>query len=114
VGIVDVVLGSRRLDPSRSWSGWLEYRLEGEFSLVRQAAAAFRSRRWADRIDLLADRRLRVIDYKSGYAPQPKRALQVPSYALCAQERLTDQRDGDWTVDEASYVALPGSDRSSR
>jgi RecB family exonuclease len=45
----------------------------------------------ADRIDLLSDRRLRVIDYKTGYPPQPKRALQVPVYALCVQERLAER-----------------------
>ena len=73
-----------------------------------RTAAAFRSKGVADRIDLLAGNRLRVIDYKSGSAPQPKRALQVPIYALCAQERLAEQRGGDWTVDEAAYVAFTG------
>jgi hypothetical protein len=62
----------------------------------------------ADRIDLLEGNRLRVIDYKSGYAPNPKRALQVPVYALCARERL-ENRDGvPWIVDEAAYVAFSG------
>jgi RecB family exonuclease len=62
----------------------------------------------ADRIDLLAGNRLRVIDYKTGYPPQPKRALQVPVYALCAQERLADNGEGTWQVDEAAYVAFSG------
>ena len=61
----------------------------------------------ADRIDLLEGNRLRVIDYKSGYAPNPKRALQVPVYALCAQERLAE-RGGAWAVEEAAYVAFSG------
>jgi hypothetical protein len=52
--------------------------------------------------------RLRVIDYKSGYPPNPKRALQVSIYGLCAQE-LLEQRDRQpWTVDEAAYVAFAG------
>jgi RecB family exonuclease len=62
----------------------------------------------ADRIDLLDGNRLRVIDYKSGYAPQPKRALQAPIYALCAQERLAGRDGRPWQIDEASYVALAG------
>jgi RecB family exonuclease len=87
---------------------WLEYRLEGEFSLGADSGRRIPLKGVADRIDLLAGHRLRVIDYKSGYAPQPKRALQVPIYALCAQERLAEQRGSAWTVDEAAYVAFSG------
>ena len=108
VGIVDVVLGLEAARPVEVLERWLEYRLEGEFSLGAAGGRRIPLKGVADRIDLLADRRLRVIDYKSGYAPQPKRALQVPIYALCAQERLTEQRGGDWTVDEAAYVAFTG------
>src|SRR5262249_23289035 len=61
-----------------------------------------------DRIDLLTGSRLRIIDYKTGYAPQAKRALQVPVYALCAQERLAALGEGTWAVDEAAYVAFSG------
>jgi hypothetical protein len=49
-----------------------------------------------------------VFDYKSGAAPDPKRALQVPIYALCAQERFDRNGGSSWTVDEASYVVLAG------
>ena len=108
VGIVDVVLGLEAARPVEVVERWLEYRLEGEFSLGAEGGRRIPLKGVADRIDLLADRRLRVIDYKSGYAPQPKRALQVPVYALCAQERLAEQRGGDWTVDEAAYVAFTG------
>jgi RecB family exonuclease len=108
VGIVDVVLGLEAARPVEVIERWLEYRLEGEFSLGASGGRRIPLKGVADRIDLLADRRLRVIDYKSGYAPQPRRALQVPVYALCAQERLAEQRGGDWTVDEAAYVAFSG------
>jgi len=108
VGIVDVVLGLEAARPVEVIERWLEYRLEGEFSLGAAGGRRIPLKGVADRIDLLADRRLRVIDYKSGYAPQPRRALQVPVYALCAQERLAEERGGDWTVDEAAYVALSG------
>ena len=49
-----------------------------------------------------------MIDYKTGRAPDVKRALQAPIYALCAQERL-GVRDGQaWTIDEAGYMAFAG------
>ena len=107
VGLVDVVLGIEASRPAAVAERWLEYRLDGEFSLgSRDRRAPLRG--VADRIDLLEGRRLRVIDYKSGYAPNVKRALQVPVYALCAVERL-ESRDGQpWSIDEAAYVAFSG------
>ena len=87
---------------------WIEYRLEGEFSLGTPGGRRIPLKGVSDRIDLLAGHRLRVIDYKSGSAPNAKRVLQVPIYALCAQERLAEQRGGDWTVDEAAYIAFSG------
>ncbi|MGH7336957.1 MAG: PD-(D/E)XK nuclease family protein, partial [Myxococcota bacterium] len=107
-GIVDVVLGIEASRPVNVVERWLEYRLDGEFSLGSPDGRRASLRGVADRIDLLEGRRLRVIDYKSGAAPDVKRALQVPVYALCAGERLSS-RDGEpWAVDEAAYVALSG------
>ena len=57
---------------------------------------------------MLEGDRLRVIDYKSGYPPNPKRALQAPIYALCAQERLAERDGHVWHIDEAAYVAFAG------
>jgi CRISPR/Cas system-associated exonuclease Cas4 (RecB family) len=57
---------------------------------------------------LLEGNRLRVVDYKTGYAPDVKRALQVPVYALCAQETLASRGKGDWSIEDASYVAFSG------
>jgi len=108
VGIVDVVLGLEASRPTAVRERWLEYRLEGEFSLGASEGPRVSLKGVADRIDLLDGNRLRVIDYKSGYPPNPKRALQVPIYALCAQERL-EQRDArPWQIDEAAYVAFAG------
>ncbi len=107
VGIIDVVLGLEASHPVDVVERWLEYRLEGDFDLGA-AGRAVPLRGVADRIDLLAGTRLRVIDYKTGSAPDKKRALQVPIYALCAQERLAGERGGAWQVDEASYVAFTG------
>jgi len=107
MGLVDVVLGLEASRPGRVLHRWLEHGLSGEFTLGTPGRRVS-LRGVADRIDLLEGRRLRVIDYKSGYGPNPKRALQVPVYALCACERL-EARDGvPWTVDEAAYVAFSG------
>jgi len=108
VGIVDVVLGLEASRPVDVVDRWLEYRLEGQFSLGAGDGRTVPLRGVADRIDLLTGNRLRVIDYKTGYPPQPKRALQVPVYALCAQERLAERGKDAWRVDEAAYVAFSG------
>jgi RecB family exonuclease len=108
VGIVDVVLGLEASRPVDVIDRWLEYRLDGRFSLGSGDGRTVPLRGVADRIDLLSGSRLRVIDYKTGYPPQPKRALQVLVYALCAQERLAERGEGAWRVDEAAYVAFSG------
>jgi len=108
VGIVDVVLGLEASRPTAVRERWLEYRLEGEFSLGASEGPRVSLRGVADRIDLMDGNRLRVIDYKSGYPPNPKRALQAPIYALCAQERLQQRDARPWQIDEAAYVAFAG------
>jgi ATP-dependent helicase/nuclease subunit B len=108
VGIIDVVLALEASRPAAVTERWLEAPFNGEFSLGARGAARVPIRGVADRIDLLDGHRLRVIDYKTGAAPDPRRALQVPVYALCAQERL-EERDGrSWTVAEAAYVSFAG------
>ena len=107
-GSVDVVLGYEASRPADVRERWLEYRFEGEFGLGSPAGRQVALTGVADRVDLLPGNRLRVIDYKSGAAPNPARALQAPIYALCAQERL-ETRDGrPWMVDEAAYLAFSG------
>ena len=108
VGIVDVILGMEASRPDPVQERWLEYRLEGEFSLGGEAPRRVALRDVADRIDLLDGNRLRVIDYKTGSAPERGRALQVPVYALCAQERLHASGGSAWAVDEALYVSFAG------
>ena len=107
VGIVDTVLMLEATRPADVQQRLLEYRLEGDFSLG-DADRLVALKGMADRIDLLTGHRLRVVDYKTGSAPNPRRALQVPIYALCAQERLS-QRDGvSWTIDDGAYVTFTG------
>jgi RecB family exonuclease len=108
MGIVDVTLELEASRPASVGERWLEHRLDGEFSLGAAGGRRVALRGVADRVDLLAGNRLRVIDYKSGHPPNPKRALQAAVYALCAMERLEERGRGSWTVDEAAYVAFSG------
>lgn len=108
MGIADVILELEASRPAPVGERWLEYRLAGEFSLGAAGGRRVALKGVADRVDLLAGNRLRVIDYKSGHPPNPKRALQAAVYALCAVERLEERGRGSWTVDEAAYVAFTG------
>lgn len=85
----------------------LEHSLEGEFEF--QSAAGPRRvklRAKADRIDLLSDGTLRVIDYKLGKAPKASRALQLPVYGVCAEQHLAGRHGRSWTLGRAGYVAF--------
>ena len=85
----------------------LEHELEGEFVFSSAAGPrTVRLRAKADRIDLLADGTLRVIDYKLGKAPKPSRALQLPVYGVVAEQSLTGRHGRSWTVGKAGYVAF--------
>lgn len=108
-GMADLVLELEASRPADVRDRWIEHELNGEFSLGAGDGRRVAIRGIADRIDLLAGHRLRVFDYKSGYAPDPKRALQVPVYALCAREQLTATDETPWSIDEAAYVALTGA-----
>ena len=86
----------------------VERKLDGAFE-IREASGAARSidvRGIADRVDLLADGSLRVVDYKLGRAPRPGRALQLPIYAVCASQALSGYRDRTWRPGESGYVAF--------
>jgi RecB family exonuclease len=57
----------------------------------------------ADRVDLLADGRMRLIDYKLGRPPD--NSIQLPVYALCLRQQL--RREGrNVEIGGASYIAF--------
>ncbi len=60
----------------------------------------------ADRIDLLEDGTLRIVDYKIGRAPKSARSLQLAVYSACAQQQLAGRHGRQWTVSRAGYVAF--------
>lgn len=85
----------------------LEHRLEGEFE-IRDIAGPRRIALTAvaDRIDLLEDGTLRVIDYKSGRPPSAKRMLQLPVYSVCASQQLDGRHGRSWAVGAGGYIAF--------
>jgi ATP-dependent helicase/nuclease subunit B len=90
----------------------LEHDLRGEFTFTtadgeRTIALAGK----VDRIDLLDDGTFRLIDYKLGWPPDRRRALQLPIYALCAEQRLGTHRGRPWMLGEAVYLAFKGPRR---
>ena len=85
----------------------LEYELQDTFTFTTESGSrrvALRSK--ADRIDLLADGTLRIVDYKTGRAPERKRSLQLPIYGVCAQQALDGRGGRAWTVSRAGYIAF--------
>jgi RecB family exonuclease len=105
-GLIDIVLAQEVERPAEPVvERWLEHRFDGGFPIGPDGAPVGLNG-VADRVDLLPGRRLRIIDYKSGRAPDVKRALQVPVYAMCAQASLLKRDRQPWTVQEAAYVAL--------
>jgi len=90
----------------------LEHRLEGEFTIATTSGPrtiALKGK--ADRLDLLEDGTFRVIDYKLGWPPDRARALQLPIYGVCAEQRLGSHRGRRWTLGEAAYLAFKGPRR---
>jgi len=85
----------------------LEYELKGTFTFAAgDDTRAVPIRAKADRIDLLADGTMRVIDYKLGRAPDRRRALQLPIYGVAARQALDGHRGRSWTLSRAGYVAF--------
>jgi RecB family exonuclease len=85
----------------------LEYELRGTFSFAAGGEVrpvAIRAK--ADRIDLLEDGTLRVIDYKLGRAPARRRALQLAVYGASAEQALEGRHGRSWRVSRAGYVAF--------
>jgi RecB family exonuclease len=113
-GLGEIVLAHEASRSAPVRERLLEFPLEGEF-LIRGAGTSrtVRLKGKADRIDLLADGRFRVVDYKNGKPPDPAQTIQLPIYAVCVQQQLARTRNGAWEVAEAGYIAF-GDDKPDR
>ena len=90
----------------------LEHRLDGPVEIKTDTGTrVVQLKGKADRLDLLEDGTFRLIDYKLGWPPQKSRALQLPIYGLCAEQRLAGRAGRNWTLGEAAYLAFKGPRR---
>ncbi len=87
----------------------LEVAIEGPFSFPVAGGLASRTiaiKGKADRVDVLGDGSLRVIDYKLGRMPDLSSSVQVAVYAHCVRQ-ATETADGRaHPVSSASYLAF--------
>jgi ATP-dependent helicase/DNAse subunit B len=108
-GLADVVFTAEALRPVPVVDRRLEDRFEGMFELqTADGSKHVPIRGVVDRIDLLADGTLRVIDYKSS---PPYKPVQLAVYAVTSAARLRGERGRDWRVGEVSYIVF-GKERA--
>ena len=105
-GVADLVL---RMEVDRAVAV-VGRRLEERFSGVFELEGDGGRRRLpirgiVDRIDLLADGSVRVLDYKSYVPASP---VQLAIYAVTAAQRLRDETGRVWRIGEAGYVVYGG------
>jgi ATP-dependent helicase/nuclease subunit B len=105
-GLGEVVFRMEAERPIDVVERMLEERFKGDFDFTGpNGPKRIAIRGVADRIDLLADGTFRLIDYKLSSAPSKDRALQLPIYGLCAEQRLKKP------LSEAAYIAFRGAKR---
>jgi RecB family exonuclease len=106
-GLGETVLAAEAEHPIPVRERLLEYEFDGEFTIEAGGTSrVVRLRGKADRIDLLEDGRFRLVDYKTGRAPDPAQTIQLPVYAVCARQQLRRTRGQDWELAEAAYIAF--------
>jgi RecB family exonuclease len=111
-GLGDAVLRMEAERPIAVVERLLEQRFDGDFAIATpRGTHTVPLRGVADRIDLLEDGTFRVIDYKLGWPPNKARALQLPIYGICAEQRLSSYRGRRWIFGEAAYLAFKGPRR---
>ncbi len=105
-------------EASAGWTPrWFEQAFGGDQPAltVETSAGAVRLRGYIDRVDVDAAGRLRVVDYKAGNTPimaedlRAGRRLQLPLYALAAQEALQLGQAADglyWHINSARAASL--------
>jgi RecB family exonuclease len=91
----------------------LEFDLVGAFPFpqlggFKQKSIEIRGK--ADRIDVLENGALRVVDYKLGRMPDIDKSIQIAVYAHCAQQWLEREEKRQHPIESAMYLAF-GDDR---
>ena len=84
-----------------------EFRIDGEFVMGSGAdLRKVRLRGVADRVDLYSDGTFSIIDYKMNRAPERSLSLQLPLYARCLEQQLSERDGRPWRAVEAAFVAF--------
>ncbi len=60
----------------------------------------------ADRVDVLDGNRFRIVDYKLGRAPEVRRAIQLPIYAVQMRQWFASHGREDLSLADAAYLAF--------
>ncbi len=111
-GLGEAVLRMEAERPLAVVERLLEHPLKGDFTFATaDGPRTIALRGKADRLDLLEDGTFRLIDYKLGWPPNRGRALQLPIYSLCAEQRLVGHKGQNWQLREAAYLAFKGPKR---
>jgi RecB family exonuclease len=111
-GLGEAVLRMEAERPLAVVERLLEHPLKGDFTFATaDGPRTIALRGKADRLDLLEDGTFRLIDYKLGWPPNRTRALQLPIYSLCAEQRLVGHKGKNWQLREAAYLAFKGPKR---
>jgi len=114
-GLGEAVMRMEAERPTAVVERLLEHRLDGDFIVATpNGPRVVPLRGKADRIDLLADGTFRLVDYKLGWPPDKSRALQLPVYSICAEQRLQAHEGRAWRIGEVAYVAFKGPRRVVR
>jgi RecB family exonuclease/inactivated superfamily I helicase len=109
-GLGEVVFRMEAERPVEVVERLIEYKLKGGFGFAGpHGTRTIALTGVADRLDLLEDGTFRLIDYKLSSAPNKSRALQLPIYGICAEQRLQHHRGRDWTLGEAAYISFRGA-----
>ena len=107
VGLGERLLRLESEHPTKILDRLLEHVLEGDFVFVHEnISRRIKLKGIADRIDLLADGGLRLIDYKLGRAPKSSHSVQLPIYGVCAEQQLSGRLGRQWKLAEAAYLAF--------
>jgi RecB family exonuclease len=101
-GLADLVFSVEAIRDTPIVARRLEDRFDGSFELEGPNGPRLIAIRGAvDRIDMLGDGSLRIIDYKSS---APQKPVQLAIYAVTAEQRLRGLRGREWRAGEVAYL----------
>lgn len=108
-GVADRVFELEAATPGEVQRRRMEVPIEGPFQFPVRGGLSTRTieiKGKADRVDLMADQSLRVVDYKLGRMPDLASSVQVAVYAHCARQMAEAEDGRAHPVSAAMYLAF--------